>query len=105
MGEKVNVKICCIQSIEEAKLAIKYGASAIGLVSEMPSGPGVISEDLIVEIASQVPTAISTFLLTRKTKVEQIIAQYKKCNTTHIQLVDNVQIDVSKKLKDELPFV
>ncbi len=101
----VKVKICCIQSIEEAKLAVKYGASALGLVSEMPSGPGVISEDLIVEIAKQVPADISTFLLTSKTNYEEIITQHKKCNTTHIQLVDNVEIDVYKKLRLELPDV
>ena len=105
MMEKIKVKICCIQSFEEAKLAIKYGASALGLVSKMPSGPGVISEDLIVEIAKQVPADISTFLLTSKTNAEEIITQYKKCNTTHIQLVDNVEIDVYKKLRDELPGV
>jgi len=34
MQKKVKIKICCIQSVEEAELAIKYGASAIGLVSE-----------------------------------------------------------------------
>ena len=102
---KLKVKICCIQSLEEAKLAIKYGASALGLVSEMPSGPGVISEDLIVEIAKQVPTDINTFLLTSKTNAEEIITQHKKCRTTHIQLVDNIEIDVYKKLKDELPGV
>ena len=45
-----QVKICCIASIEEASLAIKYGASAIGLVSEMPSGPGVISENVPTSI-------------------------------------------------------
>ncbi|MEE9451026.1 MAG: phosphoribosylanthranilate isomerase [Ignavibacteriaceae bacterium] len=101
----VKVKICCIQSIKEAKLAVKYGASALGLVSEMPSGPGVISEDLIVEIAKQVPVDISTFLLTSKTNYEEIITQHKKCNTTHIQLVDNVEIDVYKKLRLELPDV
>ncbi len=97
-----KVKICCIQSLEDAKLAIKYGAGALGLVSEMPSGPGVISEDLIVEIAKQVPADINTFLLTSKTNAEQIITQYKKCRTTHIQLVDKVEIDVYEKLKDEL---
>jgi len=105
MMNEVKVKICCIRSIEEAKLAIKYGASAIGLVSEMPSGPGVISADLIVEIAKQVPADISTFLLTSKTKAEEIITQYKKCNTTHIQLVDNVEIDIYKNIKDELPNI
>jgi len=105
MQDKIKVKICCIQSFEEAKLAIKYGASALGLVSEMPSGPGVISEDLIFEIAKQVPSDISTFLLTSKTNAEEIVTQQKECNTTHIQLVDNVEIDVYKKLKDELPDV
>ena len=35
----VKVKICCISSIEEAKLAIGHGAAAIGLVGRMPSGP------------------------------------------------------------------
>lgn len=34
-----KIKICCISSIEEAHLAIRYGASALGLVSAMPSGP------------------------------------------------------------------
>lgn len=44
---KPRIKICCISSIDEAKTAIEYGASAIGLVVRMPSGPGPISDDLI----------------------------------------------------------
>ena len=105
MQKKVKVKICCIQSIEEAELAIKYGASAIGLVSEMPSGPGVISEDLIAEIAAHIPTEIKTFLLTSKTKAEDIIAQHNKCKTTTLQLVDSVEINVYQKLHEELDGV
>ena len=50
MKKIILVKICCISSVEEARLAIAYGASAIGLVSNMPSGPGVIQEELIEEI-------------------------------------------------------
>jgi len=88
-----------------SKTCNKYGASAVGLVSEMPSGPGVISEELIVEITKQVPTDINTFLLTSKTNAEEIITQYKRCCTTHIQLVDNVEPDVFKKLRDELPEI
>ena len=42
-----RVKICCISSKNEAFLAIKHGASALGLVGNMPSGPGVINDDLI----------------------------------------------------------
>ena len=47
-----QVKICCISSLDEARLAITAGAQALGLVSVMPSGPGVISESLIAEIAA-----------------------------------------------------
>ena len=39
--QKIRVKICCICSVEEAKLATAYGASALGFVGHMPSGPGV----------------------------------------------------------------
>jgi len=101
----VKIKICCIQSIEEAELSIKYGASAIGLVSEMPSGPGVISEDLIKEIAEKVPRKIKTFLLTSKTTAEEIILQLNKCRTNTVQIVDSVEVRVYKKLKEELPEI
>ena len=75
------VKICCISSPEEAALAIQYGASAIGLVCAMPSGPGVISDSLIREITNIVPSPIATFLLTSETIAEAVIAHYKKVHT------------------------
>ena len=53
-----------MSSIQEAQLAIPYGASALGLVSAMPSGPGIIEEELIAEIAETIPPAVSSFLLT-----------------------------------------
>lgn len=100
-----QIKICCISSIEEAELAIKYGASAIGLVSEMPSGPGVISEDLIEKISAVVPSTIDTFLLTSKTNADSIIEQHRKCKTTTLQIVDRVKTIVLIKLKQELPTI
>jgi phosphoribosylanthranilate isomerase len=103
--KKPKVKICCIQSIEEAELAIKYGASAIGLVSEMPSGPGVISEDLIEKISAVVPSTIHTFLLTSKLDADSIIEQHRKCKTTTLQIVDRVKTNVLIKLKKELPAI
>jgi phosphoribosylanthranilate isomerase len=101
----MNVKICCIQSLEEAKLAIKYGASAIGLVSEMPSGPGVISEDLITKIAARVPNEIKTFLLTSKITAEEIISQLINCKTNTVQLVDSVDFKVYGNLREVLPQI
>lgn len=56
-----QVKICCIASVEEAQLAIRYGASALGLVSAMPSGPGPISEAAIAEIVPHIPDGVASF--------------------------------------------
>jgi phosphoribosylanthranilate isomerase len=100
-----RVKICCISSIEEANLAIKHGAYAIGLVSNMPSGPGVISENLIEEIAASVPLTVSTFLLTSKQSVDEIISQHKKCKTNTIQICDHLLNGTHKQLKDALPGI
>lgn len=100
-----HVKICCISNIEEANIAIKYGASAIGLVSEMPSGPGVISEKTIKEIAEQIPPSISTFLLTSKQNVVEIIEQHHRCGTNTIQLCDRIITGSHLQLKKALPGI
>jgi phosphoribosylanthranilate isomerase len=100
-----RVKICCIASIEEAKTAIAYGASALGFVSAMPSGPGVISEEKIAEIVSAVPPPIATFLLTSKQDAPSIIRQQKKCRTNTIQLCDRIVTGVYQQLRDALPGV
>lgn len=105
---KVNiprVKICCISSIEEAMLAIEYGASAIGLVSHMPSGPGIISNQMTKEITESIPDGISVFLLTSKTLANEIIDQHRNFNTDTIQLVDKVDINQYEQLRGALPDV
>jgi phosphoribosylanthranilate isomerase len=99
------VKICCIKSATEARTAIAHGASAIGLVSHMPSGPGVIEETLIAEIAATVPPAIATFLLTALTDTEAIIAQHRRCGTTTVQLVDALTRGTHRDLRRALPGV
>lgn len=60
------VKICCIASVEEAWLARNHGAQVLGLVSAMPSGPGVIDDDTVAAIAAAVPPPTETFLLTAR---------------------------------------
>jgi phosphoribosylanthranilate isomerase len=50
----VRVKVCCISSAAEAEMAVTAGASAVGLVGWMPSGPGVITDDAIREIPRRV---------------------------------------------------
>jgi phosphoribosylanthranilate isomerase len=86
----VFVKVCCIASHDEARLAVSVGASAIGLVSAMPSGPGPIPEELIAEIATGIAPPTETFLLTALTEAEAIADQHRRCGTTALQLVDQV---------------
>jgi phosphoribosylanthranilate isomerase len=100
-----RVKICCISSPAEAALAIEHGASAIGLVSRMPSGPGPISESLIRDIAETVPPTVATFLLTCETTARPIIAQQRFCRTNTLQLVDEVAEGVYDALRDALPGI
>jgi phosphoribosylanthranilate isomerase len=100
-----RIKICCISSVEEARLAIRAGASALGFVSEMPSGPGVIPETLITEIVATVPPPVATFLLTSKTGAGEIIAQQKRCGVNTVQLCDRIPADCYSELRREMPGV
>ena len=100
-----RIKICCIRTVEEAALAIAYGASALGLVSAMPSGPGVIGEEQIAEIAATVPPPIATFLLTSKQDVEAIVAQQRRCRTNCLQLCDCLTSGAHADLRTALPGI
>jgi phosphoribosylanthranilate isomerase len=102
---RVRVKICCIKSVEEAELAIAHGASALGLVSQMPSGPGVIEESRIAEIATAVLPPISTFLLTCKQEAAEIVSQHQRCRTNCIQLCDRLTSGTHHDLRAALPGI
>ncbi len=104
-GTKPFIKICCIASVDEAKLAISYGASALGLVAKMPSGPGPINDELIRSIAASVPPPVATFLLTSETKVDAIVAHHHRTYTNTIQLVDALEDENYKLLKQQLPAI
>ncbi len=100
-----KIKICCIGSEAEAAMAVKYGASAVGLVGKMPSGPGVISDDQIRDIAKTVPPLVSTFLLTSETTSGKIIDHHQRTHTSVIQLVDRVEASGYSELRKSLPGV
>jgi phosphoribosylanthranilate isomerase len=100
-----RVKICCISSVDEARLAVAAGASALGLVSAMPSGPGVIAEELIAEIAATVPPGVATFLLTCLEDVDAIVAQQRRCRTNTLQLVDALPPGAHARLREALPGI
>ena len=103
------VKICCIASREEAQLAVAAGADALGLVSHMPSGPGMIADETIADIAAyaarHLPQRIRTYLLTSRQTAAGIAAQHAVCKTTTLQLVDEVAPGELLALRRLLPGV
>ncbi len=92
-------------SVEEARLAVRLGADALGLVSAMPSGPGPIEEALIAEIVATVPPPVATWLLTSRQRAGDVIAQQRRCRANTLQLVDAVPPDDLRRLRDALPGV
>lgn len=100
-----RIKICCISSTTEARLAVQYGASALGLVGQMPSGPGVISDELIAAIVPTVPPPVATFLLTSETVSDAIIMHQQRVNTNTLQLVDAVSEATYADIRKALPVV
>jgi phosphoribosylanthranilate isomerase len=102
---RTRIKICCIKSIEEAKMAIELGADAIGLVAKMPSGPGPIPDKLINAIAQSIPPLVGSFLLTSETSAEKIIEHHKLTQTNTIQIVDILSKGTYSQIKEALPFI
>lgn len=100
-----RVKVCCISNLEEARLAIAYGADAIGLVGHMPSGPGVIADDTIQHIAAHTPPPVATFLLTSEREASAIVAHHQRVHTNTIQIVDELAGGTYKQLREALPAV
>ena len=100
-----RIKICCISNVAEAQLAIRHGAHALGLVSAMPSGPGVIPESLIADIVALVLPPVATFLLTSHQDIDLIIAQQRRCKVNTLQLVDALPPGSHAKLRRALPGV
>lgn len=105
MSPRVRIKICCISSVDEAMTAVRLGADALGLVSHMPSGPGVIDESLIHDIAIRVPPPVATFLLTSHQDTDVIIDQQRRCRVNTLQLVDALPDGSHAKLRKALPGV
>ncbi len=98
-----RLKVCCISSPEEARLAVAAGADALGLVGPMPSGPGVIDDALSAHIARLTPPPVATFLLTSETSTEALTAHVRRVHPTTLQLVDAVEPGVYAHLREAFP--
>lgn len=100
-----RIKVCCIASVAEARLAVQAGASALGLVSQMPSGPGVLDDESIAAITATVPPGVFSVLLTCERSVSAIVAQQRKLGSNALQLCDAVDDEVRRRVREALPGI
>ena len=102
---RTRIKICCVASLAEAKLAIKHGADAVGLVGKMPSGPGPIDDELIASIAKNIHPPVASFLLTSEQSAKGIIDHVKIVHTNTVQIVDELTEGAYHEIKEALPHL
>jgi phosphoribosylanthranilate isomerase len=102
---RIRIKICCISSLLEARIAINHGADALGLVGKMPSGPGPIPDWLIAEIVKTIHPPIASFLLTSEQSSEEIIYHVKRVDTNTVQIVDELTNGDYADIRTALPHL
>lgn len=86
-------------------MAFSYGADAIGLVSEVSSFTGVLSENQIREITQIIPPSIDGFVLTRLTDSWDLIDLIRNVKNRTIQLVDKLGIGNYLEIRSSIPCV
>lgn len=101
----IRIKVCCIRDEEELELAVRSGASAVGLVSAMPSGPGPIPDQTIARLLSRVPPGVTSFLLSSRTDPEALVEQHRRLPADALQLVDRLAPGDHERLRAALPGV
>lgn len=82
---------------------MEAGAAALGLVSEMPSGPGVIDEATIAAIAAAAPPAVATFLLTCRREARGIADQVRRTAVSTVQICDRPEPGTVLALRRDFP--
>jgi phosphoribosylanthranilate isomerase len=103
MTARTRVKVCCIASAEEARMAIDAGADALGFVAAVRSGSGDQGDRLIRRIVDDVPPPVSTFLLTPFREAGAIAAHVGACATSTVQIVDHIDPGLHRELAGRLP--
>lgn len=102
---RTRVKICCIASEHEARLAVAAGADALGFVAAKPSGSGIVEDATIRAVADELPPPVASFLLTPHLKGADIVAHLRVCGTNTVQIVDHVDPVEHEIIAKALPLV
>jgi phosphoribosylanthranilate isomerase len=100
---RTRVKICCLKSSADARMAVRLGADAIGLVGVTPPTPRVVAEDIALEITAIVPPPVAIFLLTSEMSAEGIAEHVRRIGAPVVQVVKHIDPSEYVRLSCRLP--
>jgi len=102
----MKVKICGITNTNDARMAAKFGADALGfLIGIRHKSEDVILPEEAKKIISACPPFVTTVMVTHLLESESIISLFREIGTTAIQLHDEIKLDEIKAIRKALPTV
>jgi phosphoribosylanthranilate isomerase len=102
----VRVKICGNRSLEDALLAVGYGADALGfLVGLRRQSPDSIDEGLAAEIIAALPPFVSSVLVTQLESPDEVVPLAQRLGANTIQLHGDTTPEQALVIKHQLPSV
>jgi phosphoribosylanthranilate isomerase len=100
----MEVKICGVTREEDALLAARCGADAIGLlVGQRHNSPDFISADLAARIRCALPASIEPVLVTHIPEVDDIERLLDVSGLKTVQLHSEISADAIRDLRKRLP--
>ncbi|MBO6795783.1 phosphoribosylanthranilate isomerase [Maricaulis sp.] len=103
MAVRTRLKVCCIKSVGEARMAVAAGADILGLVGPMPSGPGTITYAQARSIAAELPDTVEPWLLTSETTATTLAAAAEESGVSNLQIVRHLDPDELERLRSSRP--
>ncbi len=100
---RTRLKVCCITDLDEARAAVAAGADALGLVTAMPSGPGVIDETRIAQLIPALPPPVEGVVLTALDRQSDLLAQADRLGARTLQLVRELPLKLHRTLAAARP--
>lgn len=99
----VRVKVSCLRTPEEARLAVSFGAVAIGIASGVPGSTEELEDEQIAAITACVGDDIGTFLLTALGDPGEIAAKARRCAVNTVQLWEPLAPEAYIELRRAAP--
>jgi len=100
----VKVKICGIRTVEDALMAVRLGADAVGvLVGQRYASPDFLKVDIARDIVSALPPFCSSVLVTHLRHAIEILPLLDHVPVTTVQLHSDISPEDCSALKQRHP--